>query len=135
MREGSPPPGRKTYSRMTSGRRVPTEYEIVSSDLHYNYPNRFELGGDNDVIEWYRRHREGSIFSAGDWELFSDPRRTTYRGYNELQDRNEDVIDGLLRQIDGTILFAIFSADYKGMALGQHPPFLADSFRIRQREF
>jgi toluene monooxygenase system protein E len=102
MREGRPPPGRKTYSRMTSGRRVPSEYEIVSSDLHYNFPDRFELGGDNDVIEWYRRHREGSLLRAGDWEVFSDPRRTTYRGYNELQDRNEDVIDGLLRQIDGT---------------------------------
>jgi hypothetical protein len=27
--------GRKTYSRLENGRRLPTEYEIVSSDLHY----------------------------------------------------------------------------------------------------
>ena len=31
---------------------------------------------------------------------FADPRRTTYRSYTELQDKKEDVIDGLLRQVD-----------------------------------
>jgi toluene monooxygenase system protein E len=95
------PPGRKTYSRLTAGRRVPSEYEVVSSDLHYNHPNKFELGDENPVVAWYYRHREGSTLAA-DWEAFSDPRRTTYRGYNELQDRAEDVVDGLLREIDDT---------------------------------
>lgn len=94
------PAPRKTYSRLGAGRRIPSEYELVSSDLHYNYPRRFELGGDNPVIEWYYRYREGSALSARDWERFSDPRRTTYREYNVLQDRKEDVIDGLLREID-----------------------------------
>ena len=93
---------RKTYSRIESGRRVPSEYEVVSSDLHYNFPRRFELSAGNPVIDWHYRHREGSPFRAENWELFADPRRTTYRGYNELQDRKEDVVDGLLREIDET---------------------------------
>jgi len=93
------PSARKTYSRLTTNRRMPTEYEVLSTDLHYNYPDGFELT-DTSVINWYRRHREGSQLRSSNWESFADPRRTTYRSYNELQDRKEDVIDGLLRQID-----------------------------------
>ena len=91
---------KKTYSRLQKGRRIPTEYEIVSSDLHYNYPNSFELGPDNPVVAWYYEYREGSPFQATDWEAFSDPRATTYRAYTELQDRRETVIDGLLEEVD-----------------------------------
>jgi len=96
------PPGRKTYSRLATGRRVPLEYELVSTDLHYNYPLRFELAPNNPVVAWYYKHREGSALRADDWETFADPRRTTYRGYTQLEDGREDVIDGLLREIDDT---------------------------------
>ncbi|NMH96798.1 toluene hydroxylase [Pseudonocardia acidicola] len=96
------PPGRKTYTRLAVGRRVPLEYELVSTDLHYNYPLRFELPATNPVVAWYYRHREGSPLRARSWTQFSDPRRTTYRGYTQLQDGREDVVDGLLREIDDT---------------------------------
>jgi toluene monooxygenase system protein E len=96
------PPGRKTYTRLATGRRVPPEYELVSTDLHYNYPMQFELSAANPVVAWYYRYREGSALRARGWERFSDPRRTTYRGYTQLQDSREDVIDGLLREIDDT---------------------------------
>src|SRR6201997_1131939 len=96
------PAGRKTYTRLASGRRIPTEYALVSTDLHYNHPRRFELTAANPVVAWYYRYREGSALQARDWERFSDPRRTTYRGYTQLQDSREDVIDGLLREIDDT---------------------------------
>src|SRR6202035_4038213 len=96
------PPGRKTYTRLAAGRRVPLEYELVSTDLHYNHPRRFELTAANPVVAWYYRYREGSALRAGDWERCSDPRRTTYRVYTQLQDSREDVIDGLLREIDDT---------------------------------
>lgn len=81
---------------------MPTEYELVSSDLHYNYPYNFELGSGNPVVEWVHRHREGSRLQAGDWGTFADPRATTYRSYTELQDDKETVVDGLLREIDET---------------------------------
>src|ERR1700759_744801 len=96
------PPGRKTYTRLATGRRVPLEYELVSTDLHYNHPMRFELPAANPVVAWYYRYREASALRARDWERFSDPRRTTYRAYTVLQDGREDVIDGLLREIDDT---------------------------------
>ena len=96
------PPGRKTYTRLAAGRRVPLEYELVSTDLHYNHPMRFELTAGNPVVAWYYRYREGSALRARGWERFSDPRRTTYRVYTQLQDSREDVIDGLLREIDDT---------------------------------
>jgi toluene monooxygenase system protein E len=101
-RDNKRPPGRKTYTRLEAGRRVPREYELLSSDLHYNHPFRFELPASNPVIAWYYRYREGSPLHARDWEAFADPRRTTYRDYNQLQDRREDVVDGLLREIDDT---------------------------------
>src|ERR1700735_2996734 len=96
------PPARKTYTRLAAGRRIPLEYELLSTDLHYNYPTRFELPPSNPVVAWYYRYREGSELRARDCEQFSDPRRTTYRGYTQLQDGREDVIDGLLREIDDT---------------------------------
>ena len=81
------PPGRKTYTRLAAGRRVPPEYELVSTDLHYNHPMRFELPAANPVVAWYYRYREGSPLQARDWERFSDPRRTTYRGYTAAAGR------------------------------------------------
>ncbi|HEV7419679.1 MAG TPA: toluene hydroxylase [Mycobacterium sp.] len=97
-----PPPGRKTYTRLAAGRRIPTEYELLSTDLHYNHPRRFELPPDNPVADWYYRHREGSPLNVAAVARFSDPRRTTYRDYTELQDGREDVVDGLLREVDET---------------------------------
>ena len=96
------PPGRKTYTRLATGRRIPTEYELMSTDLHYNHPRRFELPASNPVVDWYYRNREGSALQARDWDQFADPRRTTYRIYTQLQDGREDVVDGLLREVDET---------------------------------
>jgi toluene monooxygenase system protein E len=96
------PPGRKTYTRLGANRRIPTEYELGSTDLHYNYPMRFELPAGNPVIAWYHRYREGSPLQARDWAGFSDPRRTTYRDYTRVRDGREEVIDGLLREVDDT---------------------------------
>lgn len=94
--------GRKAYTRLATGRRIPLEYELLSTDLHYHHPHRFELTADLPVVDWYYRHREGATLQARSWEQFADPRRTTYRGYTQLQDSREDVIDGLLREIDDT---------------------------------
>jgi toluene monooxygenase system protein E len=94
------PPSLKTYSRLSTRRRIPTEYEVVSSGLHYHFPHKFELGPANPVANWYYQHREGSPFRAADWEAFSDPRKTTYHAYSTLQDGKETVVDGLLREID-----------------------------------
>jgi toluene monooxygenase system protein E len=92
----------KTYSRLQTGRRRPSEYEIVSTDLHYNYPSRFELAGTNSVIGWYHQYREGSSLSVRDWGRFSDPRATTYRSYTTLQHEKELVVQGLLDELENS---------------------------------
>jgi len=93
-------PKLKTFSRLADGRRVPSEYEIVSSQLHYHFPNSFELSDDNPVSAWVYKYREGAEVKCENWEKFADPRRTTYRGYNGLQDDKETLVDGLLAEID-----------------------------------
>lgn len=90
----------KTYSLLQGQRRLPSEYELVSSRLHYHFPNNFELSNENPVSLWYYENREGSPLQAQDWEKFADPRKTTYRGYNDRQNSRETVVDGLLREID-----------------------------------
>jgi toluene monooxygenase system protein E len=103
---------RKTYSRLENGRRMPSQYEIVSADLHYNHPHGFEL--DTAVARWYADHREGSRLQARDWEAFSDPRRTTYRMYNQLRDQREAAVDGLLDEIDSTDYDLQLDAEWVG---------------------
>jgi toluene monooxygenase system protein E len=90
----------KTYSRLQDGRRRLSEYEIVSTDLHYNFPSRFELDVANPVVRWYQKYREGSALRVRDWSPFSDPRSTTYRSYTTLQQAKEQVVEGLLDEID-----------------------------------
>ena len=92
----------KTYSRFKTDRRRPSEYEIVSTGLVFNYPSNFELSAASPVISWYEENREGSRLHVSDWEPFSDPRATTYRGYAVLQSEQEGVVDGLLNEIDET---------------------------------
>jgi hypothetical protein len=92
----------RTYSGLHTGRRVPTEYEVVSTDLHYDYPLRFELADGEPVVRWYEQHREGSPLYVSTWDAFSDPRRTTYRAYTNLQDGQEQVVDALFDEIDET---------------------------------
>jgi toluene monooxygenase system protein E len=90
----------KTYSRLHAGRRRLSEYEIVSSDLHYNYPSKFELGDGTPVARWFHEYREGSRLLVRDWAPFADPRQTTYRAYTALQHEREAVVDGLFDEIE-----------------------------------
>ena len=92
----------KTYSRLRTGRRRPSEYEIVSTGLHYNYPSKFEMSGTSPVVRWYEENREGSLLQVRDWEAFTDPRATTYRAYTRLQNEREVFIEGLFDEIDQT---------------------------------
>lgn len=92
----------KSYSMLGAKRRMPTEYELTSSKLHYHYPRNFELSNENPVSQWYFKHREGSPLQAQDWETFADPNKTTYTKYNGGQNAKETVVDGLLREIDAS---------------------------------
>jgi toluene monooxygenase system protein E len=90
----------KTYSHLGKERRLPNEYELVTSRLLY-YPERgFEVKTPLDA--WYEKHQRGSLLTARDWERFSDPRETTYAKYTALALKGETYLDGVLESIQTT---------------------------------
>ncbi|HSY36498.1 MAG TPA: hypothetical protein VK814_12160 [Acidobacteriaceae bacterium] len=95
----------KTYWHLLSQKRMPTEYEIVTSKLlcytgEGFTGKRFEL--DVPLKDWYRRYQEESPLVCGSWERFRDPRETTYTKYTELQRDKEIFVDGILEEIERT---------------------------------
>jgi toluene monooxygenase system protein E len=90
-----PSPPLKTYSHLAGERRVPTEYEIVTTRLLYHPQRGFEV--DVPLESWYQRHQRDGRLRCADWERFADPRATTYASYTALQARQESHLDGVLR--------------------------------------
>ena len=98
-------PQQKTYWHLLSQRRMPTEYEIVTSKLlcytgEGFTGKRFEL--DVPLKDWYRRYQEESPLVCSSWEKFHDPRETTYTKYTGLQRDKEIFVDGILDEIELT---------------------------------
>jgi toluene monooxygenase system protein E len=98
-------PQQKTYWHLMPQRRMPTEYEIVTSKLlcytgEGFTGRRFEL--DVPLKDWYRRYQEESPLRCSSWEKFRDPRETTYTKYTELQRDKEIFVDGILDEIELT---------------------------------
>jgi toluene monooxygenase system protein E len=98
-------PQQKTYWHLLPQRRMPTEYEIVTSKLlcytgEGFTGKRFEL--DVPLKDWYRRYQEESPLVCSSWEKFRDPRETTYTKYTGLQRDKEIFVDGILEEIELT---------------------------------
>jgi toluene monooxygenase system protein E len=89
----------RTYWHLTGLGRRPTEYEIVTSRLHYWTARGFEVNAP--LGKWYAQYQQASPFRCRDWEQFSDPRQTTYTTYTAIQQARETFVDGLLDSIDG----------------------------------
>src|SRR5262247_467216 len=95
----------KTFWHLLAHRRMPSEYEIVTSKLLLHTGEgftgkRFEL--DVPLQQWYEQYQQGSPLSCRTWERFRDPRETTYAKYTKLQMRKEVCVDGILEEIDAT---------------------------------
>jgi toluene monooxygenase system protein E len=98
-------PHQKTYWHLLQQRRMPTEYEIVTSKLlcytgEGFTGKRFEL--DVPLKDWYHRYQEESPLVCSSWEKFRDPRETTYTKYTQLQREKEIFVDGILEEIELT---------------------------------
>jgi toluene monooxygenase system protein E len=98
-------PQQKTYWHLLQQKRMPTEYEIVTSKLlcytgEGFTGKRFEL--DVPLKDWYRRYQEESPLVCSSWEKFRDPRETTYTKYTDLQREKEIFVDGILNEIEIT---------------------------------
>jgi toluene monooxygenase system protein E len=95
----------KTFWHLLQQRRMPTEYEIVTSKLlcytgEGFTGKRFEL--DVPLLDWYKRFQQESPLTCAVWENFRDPRETTYTKYTELQRDKEIFVDGILEEIDSS---------------------------------
>jgi toluene monooxygenase system protein E len=94
-------PPLKTYSHLAGARRVPTEYEVATTQLlYYVAKGGFEV--NVPTRDWYRRHQAGSPLACSPetWGRFRDPRATTYTSYIALQKRQEEHLDDLMRPLD-----------------------------------
>lgn len=90
----------KTYWHLSDRRRVPTEYELVSSKLLYYTTVGIEV--QLPLLNWYAKHGQGSPLTCTNWEEFIDPRKTTYSSYTAIQSTKECFVDGLLKSIETT---------------------------------
>lgn len=93
----------KTWSHLASRRRKPSEYEIVSTNLHYTTrPDApaFEMDPEMFMNRWYRRYRDESPLRHSNWNAFRDPDEMIYRTYNMVQDGAETYVLGLFEQFN-----------------------------------
>lgn len=91
----------KTWSHLAGRRRRSSEYEIVSTNLHYTTDNPdapFELDPNFPMAQWFKQNRNASPLKHPDWNAFRDPDEIVYRTYNMLQDGQETYVYGLLNQ-------------------------------------
>ena len=75
----------KTWSHLAARRRKPSEYEIVSANLHYNDKrpdSPYELDPNMFMNQWYKKNTFGTPLKHADWNSFRDPDEVVYRTYN-----------------------------------------------------
>ena len=82
----------KTYSHLAGAQRMPSEYELVTTNLLYYTKNGFEV--DVPLKKWYQQYQQGSPLRCSDWEQFRDPRQTIYTSYTELQRQKNEMLLG-----------------------------------------
>jgi len=91
----------KTWSHLAARRRKPSEYEIVSANLHYNDKrpdSPYELDPNMFMNQWYKKNTFGTALKHADWNAFRDPDEVVYRTYNMMQDGQETYVFGLFDQ-------------------------------------
>src|ERR1700741_1594656 len=91
--------GLRTWSISDTGRRRPSEYEVVTRNFHYHFgrqPAPFDLDPCSAVNQWYLKYRKGSPLAADSWEGFEDPAQLNYRRYIALQHDREVYAEGVV---------------------------------------
>jgi toluene monooxygenase system protein E len=88
----------KTYSHLAPAARIPTPYEVATTQLLYHPTHGFELP-NLPFAKTFAERVQASALSCDDWERFADPRATTYSAYTALMSRREGFVDGLLERM------------------------------------
>ena len=95
----TPAPRLRTWSISDTGRRRPSEYQVVTRNFHYHFgrqPAPFDLDPGSAINQWYLKYREGSPLAADSWEDFEDPAQLNYRRYIALQHDREVYAEGVI---------------------------------------
>lgn len=90
----------RTYSHLMRHRRVPSEYDLATSDLLYYVGRGFEV--DVPLAPFYERHQTASPLVCADWEAFRDPRETTYARYTALAAAKESHLQAVLDSLESS---------------------------------
>lgn len=91
----------KTYSHLGDKKRIPSEYELTSSNMLYYYAKGgFEV--QTPISAWYTQYQRNSLIKSDDLDLFVDSTQTTYTLYIKRQKDKEIVLDASSRHIDET---------------------------------
>lgn len=92
----------KTWSHLSGARKKPSEYEIVSKNLHFHMNDQGQPFHFPDVpmSKWYIKNRNKSPLKHDNWDAFNDPDKIVYRTYNILQDGQETYIKSLFDQMN-----------------------------------
>jgi toluene monooxygenase system protein E len=85
----------KTYWHLRGERRIPTSYEIASTQLLY-YPGR-GFAVETPAAAWMRAHGAQTDLTIDDWDRFADPAGTTYADYVRSRSDRAALIAGALR--------------------------------------
>ena len=116
----------KTWSHLAARRRKPSEYEVVSVNLHYSTrPGSaapYELDPELFMNRWYLKNREGSPVQHEDWNAFRDPDELIYRTYCLLQDGQETYVQGLFNQFNEREHDKALSPQWAGTLARLHTP-------------
>lgn len=88
----------RTYSLLGARGAPPSEYEIVSSRLHYYVGRGFEV--NLPLGPWYQRYQRESPLQCPDWEAFADPEATTYCTYTSTRKDVEIDLDRVTAALD-----------------------------------
>ena len=116
----------KTWSHLAGRRRKPSEYEVVSVNLHYSTrPGSaapFELDPELFMNRWYIQHRDNSPLKHDDWNAFRDPDELIYRTYCLLQDGQETFVHGLFNQFNEREHDKALSPQWAGSLARLHTP-------------
>lgn len=115
----------KTWSHLAARRRKPSEYEIVSANLHFNDrdPNApYELDPDMFMNTWYKKYNRGSPLKHDDWNAFRDPDEVVYRTYTMMQDGQENYVFGLFDQFNAREHDKMLSPGWAGTLARMYTP-------------
>jgi toluene monooxygenase system protein E len=118
-------PPLKTWSHLAENRRRPSEYEIVSTKTLFTTGNpdaALELSTELPMNKWIKRYRTDSRLQHPDWDAFRDPDGVVYRTYCTQRDKDEDYVDGLVRQFSDMGHDATLSAEWRAQLAEQYTP-------------